>query len=169
MSLPNRRAAQAPSSERRQRRPRPGSVRTSILLPPTPPPPAARGPRANDEEGHGDRHQRRKKLERPRGELKRKTRHQHDKTDRHRPTLPANRETGAIAVALRREPFGIIAHVLSSLGGRPRLRGVGFLSFTPRAASASRSRHSTWALTLLSSAAAQRSTAAHKAGSTRNG
>jgi hypothetical protein len=56
-----------------------------------------------------------------------------------------------------------------SFGGRPRRRGAGDFSFIPRALSASRNRHSTCALTLLRSAAAQRSTAAHKARSTRNG
>jgi hypothetical protein len=46
---------------------------------------------------------------------------------------------------------------------------LGESSVTPRAFSASRSRHSTSALTLRKSAAAQRSTAAHKAASTRKG
>src|SRR6185503_10743526 len=90
-----------------------------------------------------------------------------DEADEHGPALPADRQSGAIAIALRGEPFGTVAHSLVSLAGRPRLRGAGTLSFTPRAPSASRSRHSTWALTLRSSAAAQRSTAAQSAGSTR--
>src|SRR4029079_10039101 len=86
-----------------------------------------------------------------------------------RPPVPRDGKAGPDSVASRREPVGPVAHPCSPFTGRPRLRGGGSLSFTPRAASASRSRHSTWALTLLSSAAALRSTAAHKAGSTRNG
>src|SRR5207237_8243172 len=93
----------------------------------------------------------------------------HHEPDRQYAALRANWEPGAVTEALGREPFGTVVHALSPFGGRPRLRGLGALSFTPRSSSASRSRHSIWALTLRSSAAAQRSTAAHRAGSVRSG
>src|SRR4051812_46004916 len=53
--------------------------------------------------------------------------------------------------------------------GRPRGRFSGGSSFTPRRWSASLSRHSIWALTLLSSAAAARSSASQRDGSIRSG
>ncbi len=54
-----------------------------------------------------------------------------------------------------------------SFGGRPRLRRSGRASLTPRLARPSRSINSIWALTLRSSADAQRCSASYSAGSTR--
>src|SRR5206468_7547455 len=141
-----------------------------FVLPPPPAPAAARGARADHAECNRDRDQYGKDQNGPRSRQKKRNQgHANHVADRQRPALPADRQSRTIAVALWREPFGTVAHLLNSLGGRPRLRGVGDFSFTPRAPSASRSRHSTCALTLLRSAAAERSTADHSAESTRSG
>src|SRR5690348_9780443 len=144
-------------------------LRSLILLPPTPAPATFRGPRDNDDE-HRREHCHDTRITDP-GPWKQQARHAQERqiAEQQRPALPADREARAIAVALGRKPVAVLAHSFGSFGGRPRLRGAGAFSFTPRLASASRSRHSTCALTLLKSAAAQRSTAAHSAGSTRSG
>src|SRR5206468_7386840 len=143
----------------------------NILIPFSPAPaPAAFGcTRADDDKRDRERCEDGDQLQRLMGELDANQNGQCSIADSQRPALPADRRSGPIAVALWRKPFGTIAHAFVSLGGRPRLRAAGAFNFTPRVASASRIRHSTCALTLRNSAAAQRSTADHKAGSTLRG
>src|SRR4249919_3001540 len=139
-----------------------------VLVAGAPPPAAAGRSSANDQKGNDERDKRGNQLQRMMSEMHGQQDRDRDEAKRQRPTLPTDRQARSITKALRREPFGAVAHTFS-FGGRPRLRGTGDFSLTPRAPSASRSRHSTCALMLLSSAAAQRSTAAHSAGSTRSG
>jgi len=71
--------------------------------------------------------------------------------------------TRAVEKRLQHHSFSL------SFFGRPRGRCSGAATFIPRRASASRSSTSISALTLRKSAAAARSSAAHRAGSTRSG
>src|SRR3954469_16662693 len=79
---------------------------------------------------------------------------------------------GGIALSPKRRDLRLAAiDYVGVIGrvGRPRGRFSGGSSLTPRRWSASLSRHSICALTLLSSAAAARSSASQRDGSMRNG
>src|SRR5690606_11415354 len=98
--------------------------------------------------------------------------HDGDVRQEQHPALPGDRQAGAVAVALRPEPWARIEEQVQQgqspfRGGRPRLAGSAGGTLIPRRASASRSSISISALTERSSCAATRSTAAWSAGSRR--